>query len=151
MVFTLFDLHSSLQRGFVIYLIVSVHTYGQTYELIVNLQQIRFYPYSFAICIMSMISSHITLTIQKYLRVWYSDSAVSILVFKHTMVGLSVIRTRGIVSKSHDPLPNDGDLVKNVRFTCPQPRDSCTATSKVCPPKNDCASFTSPISHFELA
>ena len=34
-----------------------------------------------------MISSHITLAIQKYLRVWYSDSAVSILVFKHTMVG----------------------------------------------------------------
>ena len=37
--------------------------------------------------IMSMISSHITLIIQKYLRVWYSDPAVSILVFKHKMVG----------------------------------------------------------------
>ena len=37
--------------------------------------------------IMSMISSHITLKIQRYLRACYSDSSVSVLVFKHMMSG----------------------------------------------------------------
>src|SRR3989338_1723722 len=37
--------------------------------------------------IMSMISSYITLKIQRYLRVCYSDSTVSVLVFKHMMSG----------------------------------------------------------------
>ena len=34
-----------------------------------------------------MISSYITLKIQRYLRVCYSDSTVSVLVFKHMMSG----------------------------------------------------------------
>ena len=34
-----------------------------------------------------MISSHVTLKIQQYLRICYSDSTISVLVFKHMMSG----------------------------------------------------------------